>query len=141
MKLEIKHLAPYLPYALKVLSSRGTVFILDTYSNMAGSGIEKREIQSVLNDGMKPLLNSILDLSTYLRNEFEKLDRGYAYDKIAVDLFCEENGIDEDIENIDLKSIPYECVEYMFENHYDVFGLIEKGLAININTMSVQNDG
>ncbi len=25
--------------------------------------------------------------------------------------------------------------EFLFENHYDVFGLIEKGLAININTI------
>jgi len=32
-------------------------------------------------------------------------------------------------------------LDYLFENHFDVFGLIEKGLAININTLSVQNDG
>lgn len=29
--------------------------------------------------------------------------------------------------------LPYECVEYMFKNHYDVFGLIEQGLAVSIH--------
>lgn len=32
--------------------------------------------------------------------------------------------------------LPYECVEYMFQNYYDFFGLIEKGLAIDINTLN-----
>ena len=30
---------------------------------------------------------------------------------------------------------PYEMVVYLFENHYDVFGLIDSGLAIDINTI------
>src|SRR5690606_19396519 len=95
MKLELREIAPYLPYGLKVLSGRGTVFLMNTYSNMRGSGIESRDLQSILDEQMKPILRPLSDLDNYLRNEFEKLDRGYAYDKIAVDLFCEENGVSE----------------------------------------------
>ena len=31
--------------------------------------------------------------------------------------------------------LPYNIVSKLFENHFDVFGLIEKGLAIDINTI------
>jgi len=135
MKLELREIAPYLPYGLKVLSGRGTVFLMNTYSNMRGSGIESRDLQSILDEQMKPILRPLSDLDNYLRNEFEKLDRGYAYDKIAVDLFCEENGVSELIENTEINSLPYECVEYMFEHHYDVFNLHENGLCIYYNEL------
>jgi uncharacterized metal-binding protein len=29
----------------------------------------------------------------------------------------------------------------LLKHHFDVFGLIEKGFAIDINTLSTQNDG
>lgn len=32
-------------------------------------------------------------------------------------------------------------MQMLFEEHIDVFGLIEKGRAIDINTLSTQNDG
>jgi hypothetical protein len=31
---------------------------------------------------------------------------------------------------------PYEILQWFFENHYDVFGLIEENLAIDINTLN-----
>lgn len=83
----------------------------------------------------KPILKPISDLSILVIEEFEKYDgkiNGKANDEI-INLFCEENGVDEIIENIVLSSLPYECVEYIFKNHYDFFGLIEKGLAVSIH--------
>ena len=139
MKLELRRLAPYLPYKLKV------TFEADEYQHeMVGLCICSQGVDIISPYGdfgkanaedVIPILRPLSDLDNHLRNEFEKLDRGYAYDKIAVDLFCEENGVDEYIENIDLKSLPYECVEYMFEHHYDVFSLIDQDLAIDINTL------
>ena len=87
----------------------------------------------------KPILRPISDLSILVKEEFEKYDgkrNGKANEEI-INLFCEENGVDEIIENIDLKSLPYECIEFMFRNHYDFFGLIEKGLAISYNTLEL----
>ena len=84
---------------------------------------------------IQPILKPISDLSLLVIEEFEKYDgkrNGKANEEI-INLFCEENGVDEIIENIELKSLPYECIEFMFKNHYDVFGLISQGLAISIH--------
>ena len=36
---------------------------------------------------------------------------------------------------IEHKTLEYECMIDLLKNHYDVFGLITKGLAIDINTL------
>ena len=64
-------------------------------------------------------------------DEFEKYNLGFNYDKEIIYLFDKENGYDELIENIELKSVRYECAEYIFKNHYDIFGLIDKGEAVD----------
>jgi hypothetical protein len=40
-----------------------------------------------------------------------------------------------------MQNEPFWKIEKLFEWNFDVFGLIEKGRAIDINTLSVQNDG
>ena len=37
---------------------------------------------------------------------------------------------------IDLKYLPYGVVEKLLEWHFDIFGLLEKGLAVDINTIN-----
>ena len=137
MKLEIKHLAPYLPYKLKF--EHPTILIkrrdISTLQNLGQTHIEIKHRQFVEISNCKPILKPITDLSLLVTEEFEKYDgkrNGKANDEI-INLFCEENGVDEIIENIELKSLPYECVEFMFRNHYDFFGLIEQDLAISIH--------
>ena len=86
-------------------------------------------------EDFKPILKPISDLSLLVIEEFEKYDgkrNGKANEEI-INLFCEENGVDEIIENIVLSSLPYECIEFMFRNHYDFFGLISEGLAVSIH--------
>lgn len=39
-------------------------------------------------------------------------------------------------EQEDPMKAPYEMTEYLFKNHYDVYGLIDKKLAININDLN-----
>jgi hypothetical protein len=138
MKLELKHLAPYLPFTLpiKVMEeeqvSRSEWEILE-YNSILNSCFLMQNLKNI-----KPILRPILDLSILIIEEFEKYDgkrNGKANEEI-INLFCEENGVDENIENMELKSLPYECVEFMFKNHYDFFGLIEKNLAIDINKIN-----
>lgn len=61
--LELKHIAPYLPYGLHVKSKLGVIYELDTFSNSKGKGIEKRDIYSVVDNNMKPILRPLSDLS------------------------------------------------------------------------------
>ncbi len=136
MKLELKHLAPYLPYGLLVLDElKQTQKIIglknETYFIENGSLYAYADIQNC-----NPILKPISDLDKLIRNEFEKYHDRQEYDKEVIDLFCIENGVDEIIENIVISSLPYECVEYMFKNHYDVFDLISQGLAISIHEVN-----
>lgn len=139
-KLELKHLAPYLPYRLKILDEKSepsdNIFTLESVNIYESVSDTEGNIDISFME-IKPILKPISDLSTLVKDEFEKYDgiRSGKADEEIINLFCEENGVDELIENIELKSLPYECVEYMFRNHYDFFGLIDDGLAININEL------
>lgn len=140
-KLELKYIAPYLPYGIRYCQKK------QSYKDYSISFIEKGVISTRGNidninniletDYYFPILKPISDLSILVKDEFEKYDgiRSGKADEEIINIFCEENGVDEIIENIELKSLPYECVEYMFKNHYDFFGLIDEGLAININEL------
>jgi hypothetical protein len=131
--LTLEDLAPYLPYKLGIKRKDYE------HKNLFLLGIEFNDIIHQLGKTpiifIKPILKPVSDLSLLVVEEFEKYDgkrNGKANEEI-INLFCEENGVDEIIENIELKSLPYECVEFMFKNHYDFFGLIEKGLAVSIH--------
>lgn len=124
---------PYLPYGvgyyskdkfLGILTTKGTIHNVNNVINFLGKSFFL---------GLKP----ISDLSNLVKIEFEKYDgliSGKANEEI-INLFCEENGVGDLIENIELSSLPYECVQFMFKNQYDFFGLIEAGFAININEL------
>lgn len=105
---------------------------IDYCDNIIGF-LNRNEAYLLSQNTFKLILKPISDLSLLVIEEFEKYDgkrNGKANEEI-INLFCEENGVDEIIENIELKSLPYECIEFMFKNHYDFFGLIERGLAIS----------
>lgn len=133
MKLETKHLAPYLPYNLMC--------------EVLNSGQEKEigEMIAVYNDGsacfgnivesdkgfeyIKPILFPLTELE-YYTNGLKHLR--YRTDKDAVsDIISDiENGVAE-----------FKIMSMCFQEHIDVFGLIKNGLAIDVNTLDVQNDG
>lgn len=139
MNLELKHIAPYLPYGLRGLSSRGTIFYLGTGSNMLGKGVETRGIEIWLGGDIRPILRPLSDLTKeiediggkfILMNYIQKVHgRRVIYQKIKFwDLQkLLLNGIYDEV--------PYWALEYLFSHHFDVFGLIDNGLAIDINTI------
>lgn len=130
--LSIKHLSPYLPYELRIKNAT---------TEMPLTGAYLDEINDPLfgfDNSYKPILLPISDLEKLIKSEFEKFDElGMTnYTSEIIDLFCYENtGFDENITEINLEKLPYECADYMFKNHYDFFGLIPKGLAIDKNTL------
>ena len=146
MKLELKHLAPYLPYGLKLrqetlgnfTSDDNIIKIEKLTLNSVGMCLEKRYRQV----SCKPILRPMSDLDRYgLAGEDDyslltvlnkKLPKEYNIDR----------DLDFEIENLSYSNNQYLSARHAFvvydfliENHFDVFGLIDTGLAIDINSV------
>lgn len=125
-KLELKHLAPYLPYGLKITVYGD--FEMKLVHDSKPEDLHTISIKGVLEDyHCKTILRPLSELNT---------------DEIFSDsAFCSEIII-QDLESIWM-SYDSPCMadfvsgyHQLLENNFDVFGLIEKGLAIDINTLS-----
>lgn len=117
MILELKHLAPYLPYGLKILNK-------DKQYEMGFTNDRKLvTITKCLNfnDHYKPILRPLIDLTKEIEHNGEKIVPMRFIDKEVKKriLFNTTNLIS-----------PYKSMVSLFEWHFDVFGLIKAGLAI-----------
>lgn len=159
MKLELKCIIPYLPYKLKV-QYKG---ILN--GKELGEWDKKHKDLDLFEDPEYPIPKEIIGLKTgyikevgiYLNHTKYRigtkgLQTHYNTEKFKLILIplSELNKpqwldvfVSNDIDNIleayridkSLDVIEYYLVEMLIKNHFDVFGLIEKGLAINKNTL------
>ena len=140
-QLEVKHLAPY--YSYKLMTDKGELLSMD-YSrrNFKSPVVEIRMGVSQLYDTefrvneIKPILrpmSSMVGENGFIMFELLGLD----FTTQDNDVFVSEEGrvYFEDESNFNVQHLKYETVEKLFEHHYDVFGLIEKGLAIDINSL------
>lgn len=148
MKLELKHIAPYLPYVLKAeILDYEKDYVGKQYDEIIGlhkwyknkdwvcltAGGSKPSF-----DTIKPILRPLSDLTKEIEVNGEKFvpiecleEKYYTLDLHKQCLrLLEENG-----ENW-INQSEYMLVNYLFEWHFDVFGLIENGLAIDINTLN-----
>ena len=133
MKLELKHLAPYLPYNLNtkyllynVIGEIGE--IAPQKNEVRDKKLTAENVDFVL-EYCKPLLRPLSDLNKEIECDgiiFNPIETyaGMSQLKECVTLSTHE-----------LRYAHYSTVEFLFEHHFDVFGLIEKGLAIDINTI------
>ena len=124
MKLELKCLAAYLPYGLKGAEYNGAYLY-----ELQSVSFEKFSWKPVYVKGAgfrlperidcKPILRPLSDLT-----KEELIEQGFWH---HIDFLTHEkqNPIEA----------PYFMVEYLLSKHFDVFGLIEAGLAIDINTL------
>ena len=160
-KLEIQHLAPYLPYGLKM-------GVFDYYEDgddeweiqeLGSLSVEKKD--ETLNewwnaDGdnhymsseFKPILRSLSDLTKEIEVNGERFtpsewfeigdddNNSEEYDNGNVKLCKEIEWASLDSGGHDARMLPFGVVQKLFEWHFDVFGLIEKNLAIDINTIA-----
>ena len=165
MKLELKHISGYLPYGLLFYDERQehkvdkmVGLFMDSIDFENWSPIDNGKIENY-----KPILRPISDLhkevdgvvhivelariaSEKCKVEFEPDISTIKYNKYhSVVVRCkkwesefwyeedgyfyfEYNGNTMDLYQLDL-------FNYLFEHHFDVYGLIDKGLAIDINTV------
>jgi len=179
MKIDVKHLAPYLPYGLK--SAEGfkaelknlSAQTVETFSNIGSSNYFTR----IAIEGFVPELRSMSQLNevichngkTFLPirelfkmamdadDEFDPIQIANKFD-IDVSMLAYYLDIDKtsgfqfnynvDQKNFVLMTMPgkngeylcqYDLMQKLFEWHFDVFGLIHKGLAVEL-TNDVTNN-
>lgn len=124
MKLQNEKIMPYLPYSVSIINSVGKRVELTTDN-----------LSYHLEKGFKPLLRPLSDTQTlevdfgsekglfkdnffgftsfeYYYNEYLEYKRAYWHNRA-----------------------PYVVVKRLLESHFDVFGLIEDGLAVDINSV------
>lgn len=127
MKLELKHLAPYLPYGVRFgLTSSKNQFVctgLTIHEDGIMAHHKKGSSNVSLEKYYKPILRPLSDLNqphfSVLRRITSRFEIGdHVWFSGAINLN-------------DLNKVQ----SYLLEHHFDVFGLIPAGLAIDINTL------
>ena len=130
MKLELRHLAPYLPYGLKY-------FIDFEDGDTACWKVEGLTIQEIFIDGYdcnyeskncKPILRPLSDLTKEIDKDEDVTFLDWIESEYEIDVLAF-------IDSYSIEKLPYEVMEYLFEWHFDIFNLIENNLAIDINTL------
>lgn len=125
--LELKHLAPYLPYGLRVFVT--TWKCEREVKSLHQKAIMTKDYHNILDfEHIKPILKPLSDL---VKDE-ETFDFLYGSCKAIdenIDYISEFSG---DLLNT---SLSFRASSILIAGKYDVFGLIEKGLAIDINTI------
>lgn len=118
-KLKLEHLSSYLPYQLKCNVQGGGNKKFDMVGINTGF-VEYHEIGRTVTEECYiedcfPILRPLSDLSDKTLKEFNFIKRPVYKD--------------------DYNFYSYGFMYYCFKNHFDIFGLIERGLAIDINTI------
>ena len=134
MKLTIEHLAAYLPYGLKGFSREENlgVELVKGYSTYSIDN----EIYLITNVGdidielFQPLLRPL----SYLTKEIEHNGERF----VPIEKLQSNKGFEWRPEIIHLCS--YQNVQKLLSWHFDIFGLIESGLAIPIKPIDNEQD-
>jgi len=132
--IKLKHLAPYLPYGLKMISkAEGKSAYITTIKRrlkrIETLTPELMEVMIFLN--RKPILRPLSDLTKEIEYNGEKFKPS---ERLAIPLF--DSDMQKYITQGEVAGIPFWVSQKYFEWHFDVFSLIEKGLAIDINTLN-----
>lgn len=116
IKLELKHLSAYLPYKLE-----GVFTVYDSIHTVTSLSLiyVNRELEY---RHFKPILRPLSDLT---RKELEQ----EGFDSHIDYLTYENKGSDWTLK------APFNMVQYLLKKHFDIYNLIESGLAIDINTL------
>jgi hypothetical protein len=127
MKLEIKHLAPYLPYGLKAkfqAKNKKTCrkYVIGTISVMySDCSICCYDTVNATPDQFKPILRPLSDYADINSDTMNSLNCDIS-DQIQISEFANKR--------ISLSAISVGAFDILVSNHVDVFGLIDEGLAL-----------
>lgn len=127
-KLKLKHLAPYLPYKLKGNYEVSEV-VPSAKFELRNKELRTDNVDFFLNYA-KPILRPLSDLTKEIEVNGEKF--------VPIEYFLGDDGdniLNAFNHNKNSDVIEYVLVLKLLEWHFDIYGLIEKGLAINKNTL------
>lgn len=147
MKLEIQHLAPYLPYGLKAKTERLGIFTIDGFRTIKNDDISLKSNDTHIGfiNEITPILRQLSDLTKEIEVDGKRF--------ILAELLWSIEAIEEDdfkkygeipsywklsIKEIkeSLYTVDYGDFKKLVEYHFDVFGLIEQNLAVDFNTLN-----
>jgi len=139
MELEIKHIAPYFPFEINVLKSGTKYNVLALYPHKikicykkSGSGFivqsssELDGVQLILRSFESITENEAIMCGLYLpKKNWHELSWSQVKERIS-----------QTIKNNTQIEFTVNEIESLLKLHFDLYGLIEKGLAVDINTLS-----
>lgn len=149
-RLTLEHIAPYLPYGVSIeVTKFNKKYITDSWGLKCQSDYLVSEYERGVRSGLmlsqiKPLLRPLSDLTREITDkwnkfipttELEKIRKGiniYKPSNYPIEISIQTEDYTQEIDLYD----GYIILQKLFEWHFDVFGLIEKGLAIDINTLN-----
>ena len=149
-KLKLKHLAPYLPYELKCTNTKesylqtgdermGVLYQLSVEDGDDCVIMGKNGYFLVHYSDILAILRPLSDLIKEIEHNGEKF--------VPIDVLSEITTLEYhndqllaavwngEMQETEIKHLCYEQVALLFEWHFDVFGLIEKRLAIDVNEL------
>lgn len=134
MKLELKHLAAYLPYGLQIVylpktiepsNLRREVITLGLYFVRCG----ENPLATYHFHEIKLVLRPMIECEKYLNEESGiELDSSYlSYNEScnSINIYPDGSGWTHSVD------VYKNIYEWLFERHFDIFGLIPAGLAID----------
>lgn len=143
-QLELKHLAAYLPYGLKLAKCQ----MNDDYEydwslppRIKDLDIAFIKEAIILNDSIKPILRPLGDLDKQIPWNFKGVDFGKPVRFSDKGFFRSNTSIPySDFKNLTNgyfnMSGQIKMFELLYAHHFDVFGLIDAGLAVDVNTLA-----
>lgn len=141
MKLELKHLAAYLPYKLKMITPDGERNLkgIDTVTPGNAIGLfywvdTKREMSFHVD--CKPLLRPLSNLTKEITHNGETFVPMLTLSKCFDMNIIEHCFIEQNFHPEYIKTFRYEVAQKLLEWHFDIYGLINAELAIDINTIT-----
>ena len=146
MKLEFKHLAPYSPYKLNYFIDfeDGDVAVYEMIGLFSDSGevyLDGYEA-NLDSTNCKPILRPLSDLTKEIEVDGCKFVPIMVLELDSHTLSVNQYSNHLEIRGVESNEWTYAIDVYteimckLFEWHFDVFGLIEKGLAMDINTLN-----
>lgn len=145
-KLELKDIAGYLPYGLKVAlidngisKTKHEIFFKDSLSAISRTKIKfsyfinYKPEDSGFNIEYKPILRPMSDLKS--KSLGYAKDYGTMSDAINFHGFTTDDVLFDPTDNIIFLSDLLKDLDFFYKNHFDINGLIQKGLAVSIHDL------
>ena len=128
--MDLKHITGYLPFGLKVNTIENELISIDLKNNKLESLFRGHLINIYDFDDFKPILRPLSDLTKEIEVNGEKFVPIFELSNYTIQQT--ENGKSGLEWNI-ISTFPYRDIQKLYEWHFDIHELIEKGEAIDIN--------